>query len=89
MKTTRALLFALGGLITLGLVAFALLNLSLPVAELFEYSAGTIVTFGLLSMLLAGDGATERPLTPPSEQKRRPRRERCCPPARHDFAHAA
>ncbi len=87
MKTTRALLFVLAGLILLATFAFAVLNLSLPVASLFEYGTGTLFTAGLFSMLLTGEGASERPPAPPRNTGRTSRPERC--PPRQTFAHAA
>ena len=70
-------------------VAYALLNLSLPVAALFEYGAGTLVTAGLVTMLLLGEGTTRRPerSAPPAEPPARP--QRSYRPARRLIAHAA
>ena len=89
MKTTRALLFALLALVAPAAAAYALLNLSLPVAGLFEYGAGTFVTAGLITMLLLGEGTTRRTARPaqPAEPPARPRRS--YRPARRLIAHAA
>ena len=88
MKTTRAFLFVLLALAAPSAAAYALLNLSLPVAALFEYGAGTLVTTGLITMLLLGEGTTRRPTrsAPPTEPSARPRRS--YRPARRLLAHA-
>jgi hypothetical protein len=88
MKTTRALLSALVTLLALGAAALALTNLSLPVTALFEYSAGTLVTAGLLTMLLTDVGTPKRGLRPPSAPHRRPRAAHSRPAARHTIVHA-
>lgn len=89
MKTTRTILFALAAALALATAGYALLNLSIPVAALFEYGAGTFVTTGLITMLLVGEGTTRRTklAAPPAEPPARPRR--CCTPVRPTFAHAA
>ena len=89
MKTTRAFLFVLLALAAPSAAAFVLLNLSLPAAALFEYGAGTLVTVGLITMLLLGEGTSQRPehTAPTAEPPARPRRSYRA--ARHLVAHAA
>lgn len=88
MKTTRALLSTLAALLALAAFGFALTDLSLPVTALFEYSAGTLVTAGLLTMLLTDVGTPKRDLRPPSAPHRRPRAAHSRPAARHTLVHA-
>ncbi len=91
MKTTRALLSAAAVLLTLAIVAFALLNLRLPAAELFGYGTGGLSVLGLLVMLASESPArrltiaSRRPSAAPSAA----RPTHCRPPARRLIAHAA
>ncbi len=89
MKTTRAFLFVLLALAAPSAAAFVLLNLSLPAAAFFEYGTGTLVTTGLITMFLLGEGTPRRPErpAPTAEPPARPRRS--YRPARHLVAHAA
>ncbi len=89
MKTTRTLLFVLAAALALATAGYTLLHLSLPVAALFEYGAGTLVTTGLITMLLLGEGTTRRrlPTATPPVPPARPRR--CRTTVRPTFAHAA
>lgn len=89
MKTTRAFLFVLLALTAPSAAAYLLLNLSLPAAAFFEYGAGTLVTIGMITMFLLGEGTTRRPerSTPAAEPPARP--QRSYRPARRLLAHAA
>ncbi len=90
MKTTRVLLTAAATLLALATVAFALLNLKLPVVEFFGYGTGGFCVLGLLGMLVS-----ERPVRRPSIASRpaatppAPRPVRSRPTARRLLTHAA
>ncbi|HLP07752.1 MAG TPA: hypothetical protein VK178_06270 [Opitutaceae bacterium] len=86
MKNTRAILLVTAGLLAAAAFATALLTISLPVAALFEYATGTLVTTGLLTMLLGTERTIARPPTAP---RTAPPARRACPPApRRELAHA-
>ncbi|HLP01869.1 MAG TPA: hypothetical protein VK163_07580 [Opitutaceae bacterium] len=86
MKNTRALLFVTAGLLAAAALATALLTVRLPVAAIFEYVTGTLVTTGLLTMLLGVERTTARP---PAVPRTPPPARRACPPAPHrELAHA-
>ncbi len=57
MKTTRFLLLALLGLLGAASLASVLLAVSLPLAPLFEYTVGTLVTAGLFTIQLGTERA--------------------------------
>ncbi|MFT3828387.1 MAG: hypothetical protein QM691_01645 [Opitutaceae bacterium] len=86
MKHTRTILLVIAGLLATAALATVLLTVRLPVAALFEYATGTLVTTGILTILFG----VERPaLRPPATPRARPAAHRTCPPApRRTLAHA-
>lgn len=57
MKTIRTLRNALLAIAAANLATYVLLHASLPVADIFEYTAGIIVAVGLCAFLVAEPAA--------------------------------
>ena len=53
MKTTRTLRNALLAIVAANLATYVLMHASLPVTDIFEYTAGIIVAAGLCAFLVA------------------------------------
>lgn len=75
MKTTRTLRNALLAIVAANLATYVLMHASLPVADIFEYTAGIIVAAGLCAFLVAEPAARRtlptavKPAATPSEPR--------------------
>ena len=73
MKTTRTLRNALLAIVAANLATYVLMHASLPVADIFVYTAGIIVATGLCAFLVAEPAArctiptAGKPAATPSE----------------------